>query len=86
MDLDRLIISDFQWAKMGPHCRGKVTDPGRTGGDGRLFLEAVLWSEGLRAIGPSTGPNADGQSVAGLADGVRELEFGVQTLPRLGES
>ena len=23
--------------------RGKVTDPGRTGGDGRLFLEAVLW-------------------------------------------
>ena len=43
MDLDRFIISDFQWAKMGPHCRGKVTDPGRTGGDGRLFLEAVLW-------------------------------------------
>ena len=43
MDLDRFIISDFQWEKMGPHCRGKVTDPGRTGGDGRLFLEAVLW-------------------------------------------
>jgi transposase len=28
---------------MQPHCRGKVSDPGRTGGDNRLFLEAVLW-------------------------------------------
>ena len=32
-----------QWALMEPHCLGKKTDPGRTGGDGRLFLEAVLW-------------------------------------------
>ena len=82
MDLDRFSISDFQGAKLGPQCRGKVTDPG---GDGRLFLAAVLWREGLRAIGPCTGPNADGQSVAGLGPGVRELEFGVQTLPGLGE-
>ena len=67
MDLDRFIISDFQWAKIGPRCRGKVTDPGRTGGDGRLFLEAVLWSEGMNAIGSRECPNADGQSVAGLA-------------------
>ena len=28
---------------MEPHCLGKQSDPGRTGGDGRLFLEAVLW-------------------------------------------
>jgi len=28
---------------MSPHCLGKATDPGRTGSDGRLFLEAVLW-------------------------------------------
>ncbi len=28
---------------MEPHCLGKASDPGRTGGDGRLFLEAVLW-------------------------------------------
>ncbi len=28
---------------MSPFCLGKATDPGRTGGDGRLFLEAVLW-------------------------------------------
>ena len=41
--MDRMSLTDAQWAKMQPHCRGKVTDPGRTGGDGRLFLEAVLW-------------------------------------------
>ncbi|WP_111400438.1 IS5 family transposase [Humitalea rosea] len=41
--MDRLSLTDAQWAKMQPHCLGKVTDPGRTGGDGRLFLEAVLW-------------------------------------------
>ena len=41
--MDRMSLTDAQWAKMGSHCRGKVTDPGRTGGDGRLFLEAVLW-------------------------------------------
>ena len=40
---ERFVISDRQWALMAPHCLGKKTDPGRTGGDGRLFLEAVLW-------------------------------------------
>ena len=39
----RLCLSDAQWAKMAPHCLGKKSDPGRTGGDARLFLEAVLW-------------------------------------------
>ena len=39
----RLCLSDAQWAKMEPHCLGKKRDPGRTGSDGRLFLEAVLW-------------------------------------------
>jgi transposase len=28
---------------MEPLCLGKPTDPGRTGSDGRMFLEAVLW-------------------------------------------
>jgi transposase len=41
--MDRLILTDAQWAKMQPHCLGKPTDPGRTGSDARLFLEAVLW-------------------------------------------
>jgi len=43
MTTERFVITDHQWALMEPHCLGKKTDPGRTGGDGRLFLEAVLW-------------------------------------------
>lgn len=41
--MDRFILTDAQWTKMQPFCLGKATDPGRTGSDGRLFLEAVLW-------------------------------------------
>ena len=41
--MTRMILTDAQWAKMEPHCLGKKSDPGRTGGAGRLFLEAVLW-------------------------------------------
>ena len=43
MPIDRYIITDRQWALMEPHCLGKKSDPGRTGGDGRLFLEGVFW-------------------------------------------
>ena len=39
----RFILTDAQWAKMEPHCLGKRTDPGRSGGDNRLFIEAILW-------------------------------------------
>jgi transposase len=39
----RMMLTDAQWVQMEPHCLGKPTDPGRTGGDGRMFLEAVLW-------------------------------------------
>ena len=38
--MDRLILTDAQWAKM---CLGKKTDRGRSGKDNRLFIEAVLW-------------------------------------------
>ncbi len=41
--MDRFILTDAQWAKMEPICLGKASDPGRSGGDNRLFLEAVLW-------------------------------------------
>ena len=41
--MDRFVLTDAQWEKMQPFCLGKPTDPGRTGGDGRVFLEAVLW-------------------------------------------
>ena len=40
---DRFLMSDGQWDLIGPHCLGKKSDPGRTGGDARLFVEAVLW-------------------------------------------
>src|SRR5271168_1914930 len=39
----RLILKDHQWERMEPHLPGKSSDPGRTGKDNRLFMEAVLW-------------------------------------------
>lgn len=41
--MDRFVLTDAQWAKIAPLCLGKATDPGRTGSDNRMFLEAVLW-------------------------------------------
>ena len=41
--MPRFCLTDAQWAKIEPFCLGKPSDPGRTGGDGRLFLEAILW-------------------------------------------
>ncbi len=40
--MERLVLTDAQWAKMAPHCLGKPSDPGRSGRDSRLFVEAVL--------------------------------------------
>ena len=39
----RLILGDAQWALMAPQLPGKPGDPGRSGADNRLFVEAVLW-------------------------------------------
>jgi transposase len=36
-------LSDAQWERVAPLLPGKVGAPGRSGGDNRLFLEAVLW-------------------------------------------
>ena len=41
--MERLVLTDAQWAKMAPLCLGKPGDPGRSGTDNRLFIEAVLW-------------------------------------------
>ena len=41
--MPRFVLSDAQWAKMEAHCWGKTSDPGRSGGNNRLFMEAVLW-------------------------------------------
>ncbi len=43
MDTSRFVISDYQWGKMEPYCLGRKQDPGRTGSDPRMFLEAVFW-------------------------------------------
>jgi len=48
--MERFVLTDAQWAKMEPHCLGKPTDPRRSGGDNRLFVEAVLWI--VRTGGP----------------------------------
>jgi transposase len=41
--MERFILTDAQWAKMEPRCLGKPGDPGRSGKDNRLVVEAVLW-------------------------------------------
>jgi len=41
--MERFVLTDAQWAKMELHCLGKATDPGRSGANNRLFVEAVLW-------------------------------------------
>jgi len=41
--MDRFSLTDAQRAKLESFGLGKPTDPGRTGGNARLFTEAVLW-------------------------------------------
>jgi len=43
MDEKRFVLSDRVWEQLAPLLPGKATDSGRTGGDNRLFLEAVFW-------------------------------------------
>lgn len=39
----RMQLSDAQWERIAPLVPGKKGDPGRSGEDNRLFVEAVLW-------------------------------------------
>ena len=41
--MDRDLLTDEQWERIAPLLPGKEGDPGRSGRDNRLFLEAVLW-------------------------------------------
>ena len=41
--MTRSVLTDAQWSIIEPYCLGKATDPGQTGRDPRLFVEAVLW-------------------------------------------
>jgi transposase len=41
--LIRTVLKDTQWERIAPLLPGKDGDPGRSGQDNRLFVEAVLW-------------------------------------------
>lgn len=41
--MTRRVLTDAQWSIIEPYSLGKSTDPGQTGRDPRLFVEAVLW-------------------------------------------
>ena len=43
MDEDRFVISNELWEKIAPMLPGNAGDPGATGHDNRLFMEAVVW-------------------------------------------
>jgi transposase len=50
MRKERFVISDRSWSIIEPLVLGTKRDPGVTGKDTRLFLEAVLWR--VRVGGP----------------------------------
>lgn len=39
----RYELTQAQWERIAPMLRGKATDPGRSGGDNRLFVNGCLW-------------------------------------------
>jgi putative transposase len=41
--MERLILSDGQWARMAAHIIGDERSRGTSGRDNRLFVEGVLW-------------------------------------------
>ena len=41
--MSRTLLNDAQWERIAPLLPGKKGDPGRSGEDNRLFIEAVLW-------------------------------------------
>jgi transposase len=43
MTVKRDELTNAQWVRIGPLLAGKASDPGRTGADNRLFVNAVLW-------------------------------------------
>lgn len=41
--IKRYELSEAQWQTIAPMLPGKASDPGRTAGDNRLFINGVLW-------------------------------------------
>ena len=69
--MTRMILTDAQSALMELNCLGKSADPGRTGGNGRMFLEAVLW------IARTGAPSATSRADPRLRDGDGFYKFGI---------
>ena len=44
----RLKVGDNPWERIEPMSPGKASDPGRSGVDNRLFVEAILWARSRR--------------------------------------
>jgi transposase len=69
--MDRQELSDAVWERISPHLPGKVTDPGRSGRDNRLFVEAILWlarsvAHRLPALQPLVSSRRLGESFQGV--------------------
>ena len=43
MAIKRYELSEAQWAKIASLLPGKISDPGRSGSDSRLFINGCLW-------------------------------------------
>ncbi len=43
MSVKRYELSQVQWERIADLLPGKASDPGRTAGDNRLFVNGVLW-------------------------------------------
>lgn len=41
--MGRRTLTDAQWHRIEEHLPGKKGDPGRSGADNRLFVDAILW-------------------------------------------
>ena len=49
--MNRKLLRNDQWERIKDLLPGKKGDPGKTGGDKRLLIEAVLWMHGLGHLG-----------------------------------
>ena len=86
MPIDRHVITDRQWSKMEPLCLGKASDPGRTGGDARLFLEGVFWIARTGAQWCDPLPGSACLHAREGAGRVRQVEHGLPPVQGLGAS
>src|SRR3712207_8478051 len=73
LERSRFVVSEAVWEKVAPLLPGKLSDPGATARDNRLFLEAVLWRGGK------------GAPRRGLPRGVGYRENGFPRVPPRGE-